>query len=735
MGIAATHLTELWRNGWPDGMVVELRDLTKRPPSHRYIEHDQFADEPDLRGPQFVAYSVAATLERRPVGNGTAARVPAVWVDIDVVPKDDKPNTTVAEARAMAEPVVAMLRDLAMPPSAVYHSGAGVHAYWRLDDPADDMALVRQVNQHLATALGGDASAVNPGRVLRLPGTRNDRLKGDPAICAPWPGYPQWEGPDYYIEDLLELQPADAGAADRALAALEQLDGMPGQQRDWDAVEADIRNGVNWNSNVRDRVASMFQRGVSDVDIVAHAVEHWTLQGYSPDDTRREVQDLLDRAKQKWPAPVPAGAGDAPGQELTYEQWRSLWPFDQRANKFVDLAGDAALLTHQAWELRNAPFAETVITDDGKTKRIKWVDRYKLDLEKTVVDGADVLPYQPRICGQGAVRKLNLWRDNPAVEWAKIGNPNSDAVALFRELVEGVLCDGRESYATEIYRWAACSLFRMDERMRYALLIISHAKGTGKSLACEILRRMHHEPHTASLESLSQLTGRFTGWLQAKTLVVVQETTDGAQGRWGSMEALKSAISEEYLQVEAKFADPYMTKHYSRFIFLGNSLESLPFDANERRIFAVVCNSAPRDPDWYVRVAMNCLSEQGLADISAYLQQYADQPLALRAPESDTALIQDSLIPPFVDIINEAAGDCGDIALRGKDMNDIVRHITGQSLRGGGQAEQLRRGGWRQVRTAINGVHARFWVRGEVPNKIDDTLRGRIVDGDSAWLV
>jgi len=56
-------------------------------------------------------------------------------------------------------------------------------------------------------------------------------------------------------------------------------------------------------------------------------------------------------------------------------------------------------------------------------------------------------------------------------------------------------------------------------------------------------------------------------------------------------------------------------------------------------------------------------------------------------------------------------------------------------LRGGGQAEQLRRGGWRQVRTAIDGVLARFWVRGEVPNKIDDTLRGRIVDGESAWLL
>ena len=85
----------------------------------------------------------------------------------------------------------------------------------------------------------------------------------------------------------------------------------------------------------------------------------------------------------------------------------------------MDLAGDAALLTHQAWELRNAPSAETVLTDDGKTKRIKWVERYKPDHEKTVMDGADVLPYQPRIYGQGAVRKLNLWRDNPAVEWAE----------------------------------------------------------------------------------------------------------------------------------------------------------------------------------------------------------------------------------------------------------------------------------------------------------------------------
>ena len=736
MGIAATHLTELWRNGWPDGMVVELRDLTKRPPSHRYIEHDQFADEPDLRGPQFVAYSVAATLERRPVGNGTAARVPAVWVDIDVVPTSAKKDTTVAEARAMAEPVVAMLRDLTMPPSAVYHSGAGVHAYWRLDDPADDMALVRQVNQHLATALGGDASAVNPGRVLRLPGTRNDRLKGDPAICAPWPGYPQWQGPDYYIEDLLELQPAGAGAADRALAALEQLDGMPGQQRDWDAVEADIRNGVNWNSNVRDRVASMFQRGVSDVDIVAHAVEHWTLQGYSPDDTRREVQDLLDRAKQKWPAPVPVGAGDAPGQELTYEQWRSVHGvFDERANRFVNLR-DASYLTHQAWELKHAGRYDVELDENGKDKRVYWVNRYKRDMDKTVVSGSDVLPKQPAICrDEHGVERLNLWRENPAVQWADEGDPNGPGARLFDELVM-FLCGGRRDMAEQLYRWAACSLFRDDERIRWAVLVVSEIRGSGKSLCATILQALHYGPSTASLETLGALTGKFNGWLAGKTMVVCHETIDASQSSFTAMEALKSSITEEVTMVEAKGRDKTQCRAWARYWFCSNSLFGLPYDANERRIFAVVCNATePREPEFYTAIGSTCLAGEGLRDIAAMLRPYADVPLALRAPPSDTALIQDSLIPPFVDILNEAAGDQPGIALRGKDMNDIVRHITGQSLRGGGQAEQLRRGGWRQVRTTVDGVNARFWIRGEVPNKIDDTLRGRIVDGDSAWLV
>ena len=68
------------------------------------------------------------------------------------------------------------------------------------------------------------------------------------------------------------------------------------------------------------------------------------------------------------------------------------------------------------------------------------------------------------------------------------------------------------------------------------------------------------------------------------------------------MEALKSAISEEFIQVEQRFNDPQMTEAvYPVRKFLGNApLDSLPFEQpNGRRIFAVVtAHNQPKDPDW-----------------------------------------------------------------------------------------------------------------------------------------
>ena len=750
MGHAATHLAELWRNGLPDGLVIELRDLTNGAAAQRsaWRTADELTAMPDAPAtaatPQFLTYSLAAMRDRAPVRNSTAQLLPCAWVDLDLIDKHDKASTTADAARAAAAPVVAKLAALPMPPSSVVFSGAGLHAYWRLDDPADDIALVRRVNEHLAGELGGDRAAVNPSRVLRLPGTYNGRL-ADPVLCEPWPGYAHWRH-EYYIEDLLDLRAGWAGApalapaalADPAAMALQAAGSGGPSDRDWAACEQQIRQGVNWHSNGLALVAHWVQRGVPDEQIHARAAD-WTLPGYTFDQTTREVQGFIETAVARWGRPgdqLPSST-DAPDAALTYELWRAERAvFDARNDRYIDTR-TGEYMSHRSWETVNRHWHDTELTDKGDVKRLRWIDKYKDDPEKTIVRGTDVLPGEPIICrDEHGVARLNLWRPNPAIEWAAVGDPDSAAVAKFRQLVL-FLCGDRLDVAEHLLHWIACSLFRDGERMRWAILLISEERGTGKSLLADTVRMLHYGPATASLETLGQLTGKFNGWLAGKSLVICQETLDVSQSAFTALESLKSSITEEQTMMELKGRDKQMVRAHHRFWFNSNSIGGLPFDANERRIYPIVCTAAKALPDdFYLQFAMFCKASQGLADIAAHLRSYAAEPLPLRAPETpDKALVQESLVPPFVELLNEHADKRpGAVAIRGQAMADIVRHLTGQSFRGGGQAEQLRRGGWRQEKTRISGTQARFWIRGTgVPDAVDDNLRGEIVDGGSLW--
>ncbi len=89
----------------------------------------------------------------------------ALFVDVDFKVTEE------AEARAR----LARCRPA---PSAIVHSGGGLHAYWRLREPLqlpDDAEIAKRQLRQLARALGGDLSAAEPARVLRLPGSANTK--------------------------------------------------------------------------------------------------------------------------------------------------------------------------------------------------------------------------------------------------------------------------------------------------------------------------------------------------------------------------------------------------------------------------------------------------------------------------------------------------------------------------------------------------------------------------------
>jgi hypothetical protein len=94
------------------------------------------------------------------LGGTKAHAVPArvLWVDCDS--KDGQES-------------LERLHEFRPRPHMLVASGGGYHAYWLLRDPIPDSRRLRDANQLVAEALGGDLQAADAARILRPPGTLN----------------------------------------------------------------------------------------------------------------------------------------------------------------------------------------------------------------------------------------------------------------------------------------------------------------------------------------------------------------------------------------------------------------------------------------------------------------------------------------------------------------------------------------------------------------------------------
>jgi len=160
-------------------------------------------------GGQFIAQRSAAedvymgVATRRDASGGTLAHcqhLGALFVDVDFK------TTPEAEIRARLE------REL-LPPSAIVHSGGGLHCYWFLREPLampEEAARAKMLLRRLASYLGGDLAAAEPARILRVPGTWNRKADyGTPRPvrleqCEPTRRYNASE-----LDDWLPPEPVD----------------------------------------------------------------------------------------------------------------------------------------------------------------------------------------------------------------------------------------------------------------------------------------------------------------------------------------------------------------------------------------------------------------------------------------------------------------------------------------------------------------------------------------------
>jgi hypothetical protein len=180
------------------------------------------------------------------------------------------------------------------------------HAYWELEEPCQNMDAWKEVQKSIAASLQTDAAVINPSRIMRVAGTVS------------WPNKKKQD--KGYVPELVTMRTEftndrDPQPFERLMRAFpkkempnNQVGGIEidlGQQAmDRQLAAQSIMAGDDWHNNIIRLVASYVSKGLSDEEI--HAItDSFTMSGYSVDDTRREVQQAIDGAREKGWTPPP----------------------------------------------------------------------------------------------------------------------------------------------------------------------------------------------------------------------------------------------------------------------------------------------------------------------------------------------------------------------------------------------------------------------------------------------
>lgn len=233
----------------------------------------------------FRASTVTAGLAEAAATDANFVEAPGIWGDID-----DEGGFERARA------VETLIR-----PCAWVETGRLPHwraqPFWRLDAICNDPERISALNRRVVALYGSDPAVINPTRLMRVPGTiawpaKPGRVAEMTALIMP-------RASKMYSLDFLERSlpqearqqsapphgeaDAPAGAGFTTVAKLLASARQPGQ----------------WHNSVLRLVAHWVGRGLSSAEILAMA-DFLTLDGYTPQQTRRDMAKMLDSAREKW---------------------------------------------------------------------------------------------------------------------------------------------------------------------------------------------------------------------------------------------------------------------------------------------------------------------------------------------------------------------------------------------------------------------------------------------------
>ncbi|RWN54142.1 primase-helicase family protein [Mesorhizobium sp.] len=201
-----------------------------------------------------------------------------------------------------------------------------------------------------------------------------------------------------------------------------------------------------------------------------------------------------------------------------------------------------------------------------------------------------------------------------------------------------VVCNG-DMRLFEFYMPWLADLYQNPGRKIGTALMLRGLKGTGKSIFTEPLTQIWGLRHSVKVSNLKQLTGNFNGHMDAKMLVVAEESFWGGDKQADS--SIKDMITSDTMMMERKFMDAVEVSDRRRFILLSNAENVIRATPDERRYAATVVSDARRGDAAYFEALATEIKSGRIA--SAMLHDLLNLDISsvdLRRPPRTAALMQ-----------------------------------------------------------------------------------------------
>jgi putative DNA primase/helicase len=164
-----------------------------------------------------------------------------------------------------------------------------------------------------------------------------------------------------------------------------------------------------------------------------------------------------------------------------------------------------------------------------------------------------------------------------------------------------------------VLRWLALPLQRPGAKMRSAL-VFHGPQGAGKNLLFEIVAGIYGK--YAMVVGQDQLEDKFNDWASMKLFLIGDEVV-ARQELYHHKNKLKSFITGETIQINAKMMPLRTEANHCNVVFLSNEQQPLALEPGDRRYMVVY--TPPRDEKGlYARVA-ECLGKGGAAAFYDFL--------------------------------------------------------------------------------------------------------------------